>query len=27
LRLCLESLRSPEHMAEKRDEVLGLIRS
>ncbi len=27
LRLCLESLRSAEHMAEKRDEVLGLIRS
>jgi phosphomannomutase len=27
LRLCLESLRSPEHMAAKRDEVLGLIRS
>ena len=26
LRLCLESLVSPEHMAEKRDEVLGLIR-
>jgi phosphomannomutase len=27
LRLCLESLRSHEHMEEKRDEVLGLIRS
>jgi phosphomannomutase len=27
LRLCLESLRSPEHMALKRDEVLELIRS
>ena len=27
LRLCLESLRSPEHMAAKRDELLGLIRS
>jgi phosphomannomutase len=27
LRLCLESLVSPGHMAEKRDEVLGLIRS
>jgi phosphomannomutase len=27
LRLCLESLRSPEHMALKRDELLGLIRS
>ena len=27
LRLCLESLVSPEHMAEKRDEVLALIRS
>jgi phosphomannomutase len=27
LRLCLESLRSPEHMEQKRDEVLGLIRS
>jgi phosphomannomutase len=27
LRLNLESLVSPEHMAEKRDEVLGLIRS
>ena len=27
LRLCLESLRSVEHMEEKRDEVLGLIRS
>ncbi len=27
LRLCLESLRSPEHMEAKRDEVLGLIRS
>ena len=26
LRLNLESLRSPEHMEEKRDEVLGLIR-
>jgi phosphomannomutase len=26
LRLCLESLVSPEHMAAKRDEVLGLIR-
>jgi phosphomannomutase len=26
LRLCLESLVSAEHMAEKRDEVLGLIR-
>ncbi|MBV9817743.1 MAG: phosphomannomutase/phosphoglucomutase [Solirubrobacterales bacterium] len=26
LRLCLESLRSLEHMAAKRDEVLGLIR-
>jgi phosphomannomutase len=26
LRLCLESLVSPAHMAEKRDEVLGLIR-
>jgi phosphomannomutase len=27
LRLCLESLVSPEHMEEKRDEVLALIRS
>ena len=27
LRLCLESLRSPEQMAAKRDEVLDLIRS
>jgi phosphomannomutase len=27
LRLCLESLRSPEHMEARRDEVLGLIRS
>jgi phosphomannomutase len=27
LRLCLESLRSREHMEVKRDEVLGLIRS
>jgi phosphomannomutase len=27
LRLCLESLRSHEHMETKRDEVLGLIRS
>jgi phosphomannomutase len=27
LRLCLESLVSAEHMAAKRDEVLGLIRS
>jgi phosphomannomutase len=27
LRLCLESLRSREHMEEKRDEVLALIRS
>jgi phosphomannomutase len=27
LRLCLESLVSPEHMAAKRDEVLGVIRS
>jgi phosphomannomutase len=27
LRLCLESLRSWEHMEAKRDEVLGLIRS
>jgi phosphomannomutase len=27
LRLCLESLRSPEHMEAMRDEVLGLIRS
>jgi phosphomannomutase len=27
LRLCLESLRSPEHMEEKRDEVLELIRA
>jgi phosphomannomutase len=27
LRLCLESLVSPEHMATKRDEVLALIRS
>ena len=27
LRLCLESLRSREHMEAKRDEVLGLIRS
>jgi phosphomannomutase len=26
LRLCLESLTSEEHMAEKRDELLGLIR-
>jgi phosphomannomutase len=26
LRLCLESLVSPEHMAEKRDDVLALIR-
>jgi phosphomannomutase len=27
LRLCLESLISPEHMESKRDEVLGVIRS
>ena len=27
LRLCLESLVSREHMEEKRDEVLGLIRA
>ncbi|MEA2211142.1 MAG: phosphomannomutase [Solirubrobacteraceae bacterium] len=27
LRLCLESLRSPEHMETKRDEVLAMIRS
>jgi phosphomannomutase len=27
LRLCLESLRSPEDMERHRDEVLGLIRS
>jgi phosphomannomutase len=27
LRLCLESLRSREHMEAKRDEVLALIRS
>jgi phosphomannomutase len=27
LRLCLESLRSPEDMEHRRDEVLGLIRS
>jgi phosphomannomutase len=27
LRLCLESLKSPEDMAAKRDEVLGMIRS
>jgi phosphomannomutase len=27
LRLCLESLRSPEEMERRRDEVLGLIRS
>jgi phosphomannomutase len=27
LRLCLESLVSPEHMAARRDEVLALIRS
>jgi phosphomannomutase len=27
LRLCLESLRSREHMEQRRDEVLGLIRS
>jgi phosphomannomutase len=27
LRLCLESLVSPEHMEAKRDEVLGVIRS
>ena len=27
LRLCLESLVSPEHMAARRDEVLGVIRS
>jgi phosphomannomutase len=27
LRLCLESLRSPDHMEQKRDEVLSLIRS
>jgi phosphomannomutase len=27
LRLCLESLRSREHMEQKRDEVLALIRS
>ena len=27
LRLCLESLVSPEHMAAKRDEVLGIIRA
>jgi phosphomannomutase len=27
LRLNLESLRSPEHMEQKRDEVLELIRS
>jgi phosphomannomutase len=26
LRLCLESLVSPAHMAERRDEVLALIR-
>jgi phosphomannomutase len=26
LRLCLESLRSEEHMEEKRDEVLSIIR-
>jgi phosphomannomutase len=26
LRLCLESLRSPEHMEQKRDEVLSIIR-
>jgi phosphomannomutase len=27
LRLCLESLRSPEHMQKRRDEVLDVIRS
>ena len=27
LRLCLESLRSREHMEQARDEVLALIRS
>ncbi|MGH2873244.1 MAG: phosphomannomutase/phosphoglucomutase, partial [Solirubrobacteraceae bacterium] len=27
LRLCLESLRSPEHMRAKRDELLRVIRS
>jgi phosphomannomutase len=27
LRLCLESLRSREHMVQRRDEVLGVIRS
>jgi phosphomannomutase len=27
LRLCLESLRSPEHMEQRRDEVLNVIRS
>jgi phosphomannomutase len=27
LRLCLESLESPEHMEARRDEVLGIIRS
>jgi phosphomannomutase len=27
LRLNLESLHSPEHMAEKRDELLALIRA
>ena len=27
LRLCLESLRSREHMEEKRDEVLSIIRA
>ncbi|MGH2857672.1 MAG: phosphomannomutase/phosphoglucomutase [Solirubrobacteraceae bacterium] len=27
LRLCLESLVSPEHMRDRRDEVLGMIRS
>ena len=27
LRLCLESLRSPEDMERRRDEVLGVIRS
>jgi phosphomannomutase len=27
LRLCLESLKSREHMESKRDEVLGIIHS
>ncbi len=27
LRLCLESLRSPEHMLQRRDDLLGLIRA